>query len=439
MIIIDFTKIGDYKMKIFTYLNKSENSVSILLGVAILSMSYPYGFPLFGVIAIFFGVLKIVTRRFKIRINIGFIIFFLTVLGYMLGLSLSQGKIYSNNISDITNIISFFVIWALLSDLNKDNYPVLLHKFAKYAVFVSFIVATISLYKFYKLLGNEYLQRFYFGDFYPAGTSLVRDYNMFSFALIAGLIMSVYLLSQAKKLSHMFYFLIAFATIFTSVLFAGSRRGWIVAIIVAAFVLFLLIKFLVRFDKNLVKIIRFGLIVSSVAVFIYLLSILFQVDIDLENSDQIVKMQYRFETLKFNQAEGSFSERTMRWEYATQRYNESNIIQFLLGSGFDYLPDYAKKFSPNLQEDYPHNPFLSALLYSGLAGLVIILILFGWTIISAKNNIKTLGGYYTLLYFISWIFILVSANSIFSITLFVTLMLIIISVPSKQAPSTALK
>ncbi len=423
-------------MKLLTYLNKSENSVAILLAIAILSMSYPYGFPLFGIMAILFGILKLVTGKFKIRVNIGFIIFFLSVLGYFIGLVLSQGKIYSNNISDITNIISFFVIWVLLSDLKKEDYPLLLHKFAKYAVFVSFIVATISIYKFYKLLGNEQIQNFYFGDFYPAGTSLVRDYNMFSFALIAGLVMSVYLINQSKKLSHTFYYLFSFSTILTSVLFAGSRRGWVVAVLIAAFVLLLLIKNLLRFSKNVVKIIKLGFISSSVAVFIYLLLVLFQVDIDLRTSDQITKLQYRLETLKLNQAQDSFSERTTRWEYATQRYNESNPIQLLFGSGFDYLPDYAKKFSPTLQEDYPHNPFLSALLYSGLVGALILITLFLWAVLMIFKNSRTLGMHYIFLFFVSWFFILVSSNSFFSIALFVAMLLIIISVPSPPSKPT---
>src|SRR5699024_8821504 len=254
-------------MRLLNYLNKSENSVAILLAVAILSMSYPYGFPLFGLIVLFFGIIKILTGKFKIRINLGFIFFFLSVVAYVLGMTLSQGLIYSHNISDLINIISFFIIWSLLSDLNKEDYLNLIHKFAKYAVFTSFIVSLISLYKFYMLLGNVQLSKFFIGDYYPGGTTLVRDYNMFSFALTAGLVMSVYLLGKTKKMSHMFYYLIGFISIFSSIIFAGSRRAWIVAVIIAIFVIFMMLKSLLQLEKNVVKVVKIGFIAGSSTLF----------------------------------------------------------------------------------------------------------------------------------------------------------------------------
>lgn len=66
-----------------------------------------------------------------------------------------------------------------------------------------------------------------------------------------------------------------------------------------------------------------------------------------------------------------------RWRYAIYIYkNEYNFIQKLFGGGFDYTKKFARKFFVNEPErdyDYPHNPFLSALLYSGLLGFLIYL------------------------------------------------------------------
>jgi MFS family permease len=419
-----------FVMKLINYLNKSENSVAILLAVAILSMSYPYGFPLFGILAIFFAALKTFTGKFKIRINIGFILFFFCVWAYAFGMVISQGLIYSNNLSDITNIISFFLIWILLSDLEKEDYQKLIHNFAKYAVLVSFVVSIISLYKFYQLLSGVKLQKFFVGAYYPPGSSLVRDYNMFSFAMTAGLIMTVYLLNQTKKTSHMIYYLLSFITIFTTILFSGSRRGWVVAVIVVVFVLFLILKFLFRLNKNFIKLIKFGFTASVITLFIYLVFALFNIDTDFQNSAQIQKLKYRLETLRFNQVEDSFSERTIRWDYAAQRFNESNPIQFLIGSGFSYLPDFGNKFNLESQEDYPHNPLLSALLYSGLLGQIFLLSLLIWSALMTFNNKKLLGMHYTFLFFVSWIFVLISFNSIFSSSLFMTMLLLITSIPN---------
>ncbi|MFD1446658.1 O-antigen ligase family protein [Oceanobacillus profundus] len=421
-------------MRLLKYLNDSRNSVAILLAVAVLSMSYPYGFPLFGLLAFFFCILKIFTGRFKSRINIGFILFSLSVVVYILGMALSQGLIYSNNISDVTNIISFFIIWALLSDLNKDYYPELVHKFAKYAVAVSFAVSLISLYKFYMLLGNIQLPQFFVGDYYPSGTTLVRDYNMFSFALITGLIMSVYLLEKTKKMSHMFYYLIAFISIFSSVIFAGSRRAWIVAVIVAVFVIFIVLKSLHRFEKNFIKIVKFGLITGFSALSIFLFMTLFNIEVDFQSSAQIQDLQYRLETLQFDQAEESLSPRTDRWQYATQMFGDSNLVQLFIGSGFSYLTEFAQTFSPDLNEDYPHNPFLSTLLYSGLFGVILLTALLICSMFFAIKNYKVVGIHYTFLYFIAYIFILVSSNSIFSNALFVSILLLILSIPKTTHP-----
>lgn len=423
-------------MNILKYLNDSKNSIAILLAIAILSMSYPYGFPLFGILTILFGALKIVSGKFKIRINIGFIVFFLSTAAYIFGMTMNQGIIYNHNISDLTNIISFFIMWFLLSDLKKEDYPILIHRLSKYAVFTSFVVSLISLFKFYLLLGNVKLEQFFTGADYPGGTSLVRDYNMFSFALTVGLIMAAYMLTQTKKMSHMLYYLMAFISIFASVLFAGSRRGWIVAAIIAVFVIFMILKALLRFDNHIIKIVKFGVISALAVLFIFLFTTLFNIEFDLQGSAQAQDLRYRLETLKFDQTSESLTPRTERWEYALRMFGESNIFQALFGQGFEYLPTFAKSFSPDLQEDYPHNPILSSLLYSGIIGAMLLIVLLICSAVLSLKNRKLIGINFTFLYFISYIFILVSSNSIFSNTLFITILLILISIPKTTLPKT---
>jgi hypothetical protein len=66
-----------------------------------------------------------------------------------------------------------------------------------------------------------------------------------------------------------------------------------------------------------------------------------------------------------------------RWRYTYYIYvNEYGPIQKIFGGGFDYTKKFANEFfknEPNRNYDYPHNPFLSALLYSGLVGFIIYL------------------------------------------------------------------
>lgn len=70
-----------------------------------------------------------------------------------------------------------------------------------------------------------------------------------------------------------------------------------------------------------------------------------------------------------------FSDRTSRWKYALElwrtKYKWHNK---LFGHGFDYYEWFGKKFlNDPVRGDYPHNPFISVLLYSGILGLIFYL------------------------------------------------------------------
>lgn len=72
----------------------------------------------------------------------------------------------------------------------------------------------------------------------------------------------------------------------------------------------------------------------------------------------------------------SFSDtRLARWKFAWQIFTkEYNTKKKLVGGGFDHLNWFGYYFlKDKTASDWPHNPFLSVLLYSGLAGLLIYL------------------------------------------------------------------
>lgn len=88
---------------------------------------------------------------------------------------------------------------------------------------------------------------------------------------------------------------------------------------------------------------------------------------------------------KFSMADDGFAgPRLDRWRYATHLFmNEYSFPQKLLGGGFTYTIKFARKFHPDEPQrdyDYPHNPFLSVLLYSGLVGLLVYLWFFAKTL-----------------------------------------------------------
>ena len=61
-----------------------------------------------------------------------------------------------------------------------------------------------------------------------------------------------------------------------------------------------------------------------------------------------------------------------RWRYALYIYqNEYSPVKKLIGGGFRYTLNFARMFDNEDRDyDYPHNPFLSVLLYSGVIGLL---------------------------------------------------------------------
>ena len=69
-------------------------------------------------------------------------------------------------------------------------------------------------------------------------------------------------------------------------------------------------------------------------------------------------------------------DRVSRWEFALKIFSqEYNWKQRIFGGGFNFLNWYGYYFDKDkTMSDYPHNPFLSILLYSGILGLIVYLI-----------------------------------------------------------------
>jgi hypothetical protein len=84
------------------------------------------------------------------------------------------------------------------------------------------------------------------------------------------------------------------------------------------------------------------------------------------------KSEIKLDTL-FNPFLG---QRLMRWQFAFQIFSkEYSLTQKMFGGGFSFLNWYGYYFlADKSKSDYPHNPLLYILLYSGLLGLIIYLL-----------------------------------------------------------------
>jgi len=115
-------------------------------------------------------------------------------------------------------------------------------------------------------------------------------------------------------------------------------------------------------------------------------------DISLKNLTQpqyqqrpvpaLTNMEKALLSARTDKNEKMTSSRKARWHYAAQVWkDEFRWHNKLFGHGFDYLDWYNKKFRDDTSvSDYPHNPFISILLYSGIIGFLLYLWLIYWVL-----------------------------------------------------------
>jgi len=101
-----------------------------------------------------------------------------------------------------------------------------------------------------------------------------------------------------------------------------------------------------------------------------------------------------------------------RWKYAWWIYTkEYSWNQRIIGGGFDYMGQFGRKFFNNPSSlDWPHNPFISVLLYSGVLGLLA----YFWVFVKVFKiyyRTRKKYGLFFLSFLVTYIFAFFSANS----------------------------
>jgi hypothetical protein len=137
-------------------------------------------------------------------------------------------------------------------------------------------------------------------------------------------------------------------------------------------------------------------------------------------------------------ANNFFGPRLMRLKFAVQIFTkEYNWRQRVLGGGFNFLNWYGWYFyKDKTRSDYPHNPFLSVLLYSGIIGFILYLIFISRVFFHYLNYYKEYK-IISLFFLITFLFSFFSAGSPFDppvMGFFVMLPFFIHSVHKKKKP-----
>ena len=111
--------------------------------------------------------------------------------------------------------------------------------------------------------------------------------------------------------------------------------------------------------------------------------------------------------------------RSGRWKLAAQIFENYSFAEKFYGKGLTWLPVYGEVFSNNPRYyDYPHNPFISTVLYSGIiGGLLYLAYLFCSLVLYFRYRRQ--HTLFLVLFLLTGIFISVSGNSHFSVPAFV--------------------
>lgn len=406
-----------------------ENIFSLIIMLLILGLVFPYGVPIYTPLVLVLFFITFVIGGTNQYINFGIFLLFLNIILYVWGLFLNKGILYSNNITDLINIGSLLLLLFTLSYVTNEIYIKIKHKIHLLISVTTILVSLFSLYKFYALLNNVKFDFLYYENKYPAGSSLMVDYNMFSLGMIMGIISITYLILNVENILISYLLFIAYVPLSVAVFFSSSRRGMLILTILLFLIMVLLIKKspLLRNTKR--KVLFLLLILLIITFTIRLTKI---VELDINNHFVIEDVLSR--SLGVYDFSNSISSRTNLWDQSLEILSNSSILQIVFGNGFNYLDELGRIFKAG-GEEYPHNFLLSTFMYSGIIGLVVLLALIIYVIYRSIIGWKEIGLDIVIMFIISLIFMSVSGNSLFSSKLLTVLIVIILSVPFKKRAS----
>jgi hypothetical protein len=418
----------------------------LVFALSLYGEALPYGVPLvLPVTVIGFLWFAVVKRSISLKLNAGFVLVILCFALYLMAV-LRTAHLYDINRRELRNAVTVILFGPLLFNM---RYLQQFQRFRDQAQLVGVVLGTalaiLGLYKFHQMANGRTIPLIWFGGRpYPWGTSLIVDYNFYAFAMLCGAISCCFCLFRFSSVAIRAICVIAFCLNLISLSLSGSRRGWVTEVLFVAVLLFLLVKWLtvrlfvvrnsVPSPARTLKIVACIVLLGTLGPLLsYRYEPTFMTSKDGKLQQELEDLGGRLDTLR-DPAE-SFGSRTSRWEYASHVLNEAPAFQLLFGQGFDYLRVFGNVFNAmakdavgNVIEDYPHNPLISAALYSGIVGsfvVVVFIFMALFRFIRQRNN----NMYFLALYFASLWFVLPAYNSIFSGKLFGFLLLIPWSIP----------
>lgn len=142
---------------------------------------------------------------------------------------------------------------------------------------------------------------------------------------------------------------------------------------------------------------------------------------------QYEKLIDRAESITESQGSStSFSSRAERWSFSLEIFESYNLLEVFFGSGFDYLSKMNRKFGyeSSSKEDYPHNILISHMLFSGVFGFLMLLVLYLQVFKIFLSNSSYLFNLF-ILFLVTTLFLMTSGNSLFSSKIYLVIFVIL--------------
>ncbi len=393
------------------------------LALPFLGQLLPYGIPIFLPVTLLALGLALMCRGWrlgmldlKVPVN-GFTLAVALVLASVFyGMALSQrvdGSLFGEAANAIGVLLLYFAVTNAVE--SRGHREMLLRKLMALLLAVAVIAAILGIIKFVLFLGGQRIA--YFADTetgeYPFGTSLINDYNLFALSLLCGIAIALGHVFTARRVLTYLAAALVCCLLVVAGFFAGSRRFWVVTPVV----ILLITALGVRARGPMGALPRLMSIAAVVAALLFI-AIQFAGDLDLSYlSNASRRLEVRLLSLLDADRAGGFDQRLIRWDFA---WAMADGFSAWVGQGFDYLHAFSCRFGGCVGIDYPHNPFLSALLYAGVFGVLAVGLLLFHAMCSALRllwgrPVEALAG---VLLLIHLPFILVSSNTILSVKSF---------------------
>lgn len=350
----------------------------------------------------------------------------LLVLGffYLIGIIITQ-KIPDYALRDIlefgVNIFMLFVLFFLMHYSEKRKG--FLYVFRKITSLIGISAVLISLAGIIKYILQIQGVEMSFEN--PLGTAFNTDKNFYALYSFLGLISFYPRITHSNNVGKQLFYQMLFLVLIANIILSFSFRSVLLLSFIFITVLFLQTYRLISSKSEVINNLTSNLWLVSIALLIFFTVNITILSIDQDYSNRLT-LKYTSENLETDIKPDDSKIITKsfnysKWEYALEIFKQQKTTAKLFGNGFNYFEKYGEHFSRGQNKfDYPHNPVLSALLYSGILGAVFTLF---FIIIAVYYSFIYFKKYplFSMMLFICLLFVFFSGNSMFSVPIFLFL------------------